>query len=308
MSVDLFRIHGPEAEKSRDQRLAPALSWLVARIKLMSGQPPSAVRPGEARQLPLRSASFTKARPSLRSSSRPHRQVPELSQDARHLHPVQLRHERQNLRNKLVFHQFADFVLAALFSATEQFRHGHLQGSRQPFQGRQRRRGFLVFNLGNVSPRYGHASRELPLAQPAPQAQRADRCCQVQVPSAVAGHGHHHRWYHHHRLGLGFFVQGRVAASAIIIDRTELNQQAMIATDDFPRVYWGKSRGHRVVGVPEPATPYFWNLNCEERFRPKRQSAVQGLWMSRLKYMKPCIWPAKTGTTRRNPVLHRAKA
>ena len=33
MSVDLFRIHGPEAEKSRDQRLAPALSWLVARIK-----------------------------------------------------------------------------------------------------------------------------------------------------------------------------------------------------------------------------------------------------------------------------------
>jgi hypothetical protein len=32
-----------------------------------------------------------------------------------------------------------------------------------------------------------------------------------------------------------------------------LNQQAMIATDDFPRIYWGKSRGHRVVGVPEPA-------------------------------------------------------
>ena len=35
-----------------------------------------------------------------------------------------------------------------------------------------------------------------------------------------------------------------------------MNQQAMIATDDFPRIYWGKSRGHRVVGVPEPATPY----------------------------------------------------
>ncbi len=27
----------------------------------------------------------------------------------------------------------------------------------------------------------------------------------------------------------------------------------MIATDDFPRIYRGKSRSHRVVGVPEPA-------------------------------------------------------
>src|SRR5882672_6576886 len=46
-----------------------------------------------------------------------------------------------------------------------------------------------------------------------------------------------------------------MAAPAIVIDRTELNQQAMITADDFPRIYWGKSRGHRVVGVPEPATP-----------------------------------------------------
>src|ERR1700677_3979397 len=52
-----------------------------------------------------------------------------------------------------------------------------------------------------------------------------------------------------------------MAASAVAVDRTELNQQAVIATDDIPRIYWGKSRGHRVVGVPEPATPYFWNLN-----------------------------------------------
>jgi predicted hydrolase (HD superfamily) len=48
-----------------------------------------------------------------------------------------------------------------------------------------------------------------------------------------------------------------MAAPAIVIDRTELNQQAMIATDDFPRIYRGKSRSHRVVGVPEPATPYY---------------------------------------------------
>src|SRR5580704_43963 len=73
------------------------------------------------------------------------------------------------------------------------------------------------------------------------------------MSTAGARHGHHHRRYHHHWFGLGFLVQGRVAAPAIVIDRTELNQQAMIATDDFPRIYWGKSRSHRVVGVPEPA-------------------------------------------------------
>ena len=27
----------------------------------------------------------------------------------------------------------------------------------------------------------------------------------------------------------------------------------MIATNDFPGIYWGKSRSHRVVGVPERA-------------------------------------------------------
>jgi hypothetical protein len=91
---------------------------------------------------------------ALSGPSRPHRQIPHLSQNAGHLHPVQLLDKRQNLRDELIFHQFADFVLTVLFTATEQFRHGHLQGSRQPFQGRQRRRSFLVFDLGNVCPRY----------------------------------------------------------------------------------------------------------------------------------------------------------
>jgi hypothetical protein len=44
-----------------------------------------------------------------------------------------------------------------------------------------------------------------------------------------------------------------MAASAIVIDGAELNQQAAITTDDLPRVYRGKSRSHRVVGVPERA-------------------------------------------------------
>lgn len=101
-----------------------------------------------------------------------------------------------------------------------------------------------------------------------------------------------------------------MAASAIVIDRTELNQQAVIATDDFPGIYRGKIRGHRVVGVPEPATPDCKqrNLKIGGRFRPQRQSAVQGLWKSRLKCIEPRVLPAKTGSTRPNPAVDKAKA
>jgi hypothetical protein len=45
---------------------------------------------------------------------------------------------------------------------------------------------------------------------------------------------HHHRRHHHHRLGFGLLIHGRVAASAIVVYGAELNQQAVIATDDFP--------------------------------------------------------------------------
>jgi len=44
-----------------------------------------------------------------------------------------------------------------------------------------------------------------------------------------------------------------VATSAIVIGGAKLNQQAVIASNDFPRIYRGKSRGHRVVGGPERA-------------------------------------------------------
>ena len=67
--------------------------------------------------------------------------------------------------------------------------------------------------------------------------------------------------WHHHRLGrdlhrLRFFlVHGQVAAAAVVIGGAELHQQAVIATYDLACVYRGKGRGHRVVGVPERATP-----------------------------------------------------
>jgi len=106
---------------------------------------------------------------TLSASARSHCQVPHLRQNARHLHPVQLRNEWQDFGNELIFHQFADFFLAAAFSAAEQFGHSNLQCTRQPFQGRQRRRGLLVFDFGHVRSRHGHSSGQLPLAETAAQ-------------------------------------------------------------------------------------------------------------------------------------------
>src|SRR5207237_9112185 len=48
-------------------------------------------------------------------------------------------------------------------------------------------------------------------------------------------------------------VKRRVAPAAKMISCSELNKQAMMATDDFPRIYRGKSGGHRLVSVARAA-------------------------------------------------------
>jgi hypothetical protein len=46
-----------------------------------------------------------------------------------------------------------------------------------------------------------------------------------------------------------------VAAAAVIVVGAKLNQQAVIASNDFPRINRGKSRGHsRIVAAPEQGT------------------------------------------------------
>src|SRR5579863_4049329 len=73
------------------------------------------------------------------------------------------------------------------------------------------------------------------------------------MSAAVARHRHHDRRRSHNRLRLRLLIHGSVATSAIVIGGAKLNQQAVIASNDFPRIYRGKSRGHRVVGGPERA-------------------------------------------------------
>src|SRR5216117_3642479 len=53
----------------------------------------------------------------LRAPARPQSQVPHLRENARHLHPIQLRDEWQQFRDKLIFYQVADFFLAIAFAA-----------------------------------------------------------------------------------------------------------------------------------------------------------------------------------------------
>jgi len=60
-----------------------------------------------------------------------------------------------------------------------------------------------------------------------------------------------------------------MAAAAKIVDGTELNQQATVTTDDFPGIYWGKSRGHSGVGGPERASPNRTGTKLDTWFQPE---------------------------------------
>ena len=102
------------------------------------------------------------------------------------------------------------------------------------------------------------------------------------MSTAKAGHRHHYGWSERDGFRFRFLVQRRMAAAAIVIDGAELNQQAAIATDDLPRVYRGKSRGHRVVGVPERAL-----LTTNSRVKPGEEillcASICGRWAVEVK-------------------------
>src|SRR5579872_4549964 len=73
--------------KKAGTRIGPGKCWLVARINLSKAA---------AGLRPARTAEGCPHKPlRLRAPSRTYRQVPHLGQDARHLHPVQLRDEGQ---------------------------------------------------------------------------------------------------------------------------------------------------------------------------------------------------------------------
>ncbi len=185
----------------------------------------------------------------LRSSSRTYRQIPHLRQHARHLHAIQLVYPGKQFRDERVFDQVANLFLTIALAARKQVRNGHFQRPRQPLQRRKRRRGLLILDFRNVSPRYRHASRQLPLAQAAAQAQRSNRRCQIEMAAPIAIRGHH-LWLGHGRNNFRLvLVQRSVAPPAKIVGSTELNQQAMIAADNFPGIYRGKCSGHLGVGV-----------------------------------------------------------
>ena len=70
----------------------------------------------------------------LSAAARTQGQITDLRQYTRQLHPVQLRHERHQFRDKLIFHQFTDFFLAVAFAARKQVGYGDFERACQPFQ------------------------------------------------------------------------------------------------------------------------------------------------------------------------------
>ena len=105
-------------KKSRNPRV-PAVQLVVARIKLFKpGSRPAGAKAPILR-VPNGPAEAVPSRSRLRAPPWPHCQISHLRQDARHLHAVELPDERQNVRDELIFHQFANFFLAVPFSTSE---------------------------------------------------------------------------------------------------------------------------------------------------------------------------------------------
>jgi hypothetical protein len=104
-----------------------------------------------------------------------------------------------------------------------------------------------------------------------------------------------------------------VATSAIVIGGAKLNQQAVIASNDFPRIYRGKSRGHRVVGGPERAFLTNTGTNFGGRFQVQcpicghRPVDVKGKMRrnQKLRPQKPSDTWKKAGKTRKNKANNR---
>src|SRR5258708_17046068 len=76
-----------QIQKMPGPMMVPTWSWLVARIKLLATE---AKAPYICNSYAALQADLPRYR--LRPSARSHRQIPHLGQDARHLHPVQLRY------------------------------------------------------------------------------------------------------------------------------------------------------------------------------------------------------------------------
>ena len=185
----------------------------------------------------------------------------QLRQDAGALHPVQLGDVGNQLGDKFILHQLANFrLVAAMAAARHQIAYAHFQRPRQPLQRRERRRGLFVFDLGDVGAWHLHAQRQLPLAQAKAVAQRADGIGHLQVRSVMAvaismilGESFRLNRRDHWFLR----VERGVAAPAKVIVSLKLNQMTAIATDNFPCIYGSQSCGHSgCASMPERATDY----------------------------------------------------
>src|SRR5438270_13227335 len=65
-------------------------------------------------------------------------------------------------------------------------------------------------------------------------------------------------------------VEGRAAASAKVIGCTELNEQATVASDNFPGVDRGESCSHQVLGVARAGIP-----ESQARLQPRSKCGTE---------------------------------
>src|SRR5277367_2510163 len=106
MTIDVTGIQVRKTTKRPGPEDGPGKCWLVARINLsrLAGVSEAGACWRNPEAAVFCSRRIPWLTPNLRRSSRPYRQIPHLGQNARHLHPIQLRDKGQQLRDKLVLH------------------------------------------------------------------------------------------------------------------------------------------------------------------------------------------------------------
>jgi hypothetical protein len=148
------------------------------------------------------------------AAPRVQRHIPHLSENARHLHPVEFVKERHHLRDERVFDQLPNLLVSVSFAARQQVRHGDAERLRQPFERGKRWTSLLVLDLRDIRPRHGHARGQLPLAHPAAEAERANGGREPQVAWNVLQGRDQRRHGGDRRKYLLIFIERSVAPAA----------------------------------------------------------------------------------------------
>src|ERR1700746_361943 len=117
------------------------------------------------------------------------------------------------------------------------------------------------------------------------------------MAAAIAIYRNDLRWWRSRDDFRLVFIQRRVAAAAEVVGSTKLNQEAVIAPNDFSGIYWSKSRSHQGWGAARAGL----SGNLGDGSEPARNLRYKSCGSQANSRMKDRIACGKTKSIRRKP-------